>query len=502
MRSAPRDATRAMLWLIALSALLRLALAGLLGLSVDESYSVAISRQLALSYFDHPPLHVWLVGLWARLLGSEQPLLLRLPDIVMFAASTWLMYRLTASVWGEHAGLWAALALNLAPLFTLNAAGGILPDGPLALFALLAVKCFTLAIRAPQSSARALAWWLAAGGAAGLALLSKYTAIFLPLSFGLYLLSCRRVLLTTAGPWLAALLVVVLFAPVLLWNHAHHWASFAFQGGRALPKGLRLAGAAVEVAGQLLYLLPWIALALVYALARALRRGPHDEAAWLFACLAAPALAAFALIGLWAPVLPHWPASGWLFGLPLLGRWLAAVEARRPRTVRRSAGATTGFLLVGVALFATQAATGWIERFAPGFARHDPTLDLLDWRDMRAAVDALRRRRPGLFVATVSWIDAGKADYAFGGDIPVLCACADPRQFAYRYDLHAFAGADALIVVAAGRPDWLQRAAPYFRRIVPGPDWVLTRAGRPALTLHTADGFGFRAGELGSRGRG
>jgi len=491
-----------MLWLIALSALLRLALAGLLGLSVDESYSVAISRQLALSYFDHPPLHLWLVGLWARLLGSEQPLLLRLPDIVMFAASTWLMYRLTASVWGEKAGLWAALALNLAPLFTLNAAGGILPDGPLTLFALLAVQCFILAIGAPQSSARALAWWLAAGAAAGLALLSKYTAIFVPLSLGLYLLSCRRALLATAGPWLAALLAVVLFAPVLLWNHAHHWASFAFQGARALPKGLRLAGAAVEVAGQLLYLLPWIALALVHALARALRCGPHDEAAWLFACLAAPALATFALIGLWAPVLPHWPAIGWLFTCPLLGRELTALAEKPPRLLQGSATATAAFLLCLIAVFTSQAATGWIEHLAPAFAAHDPTLDLLDWRDMRPPVDALRRRRPGRFVATVSWIDAGKADYALGGDIPVLCACADPRQFAYQYDSHAFVGADALIVVAAGRPDWLQRAAPYFRRIVPGPDWVLTRAGRPALTLHTADGFGFRAGELGSRGRG
>src|SRR5256885_7497864 len=70
----PFDANtaRAVLLLVVLTALLRVGLAGLIGLSVDESYTVAISRQLALSYFDHPPLHVWLVGTWERLIGSEQ----------------------------------------------------------------------------------------------------------------------------------------------------------------------------------------------------------------------------------------------------------------------------------------------------------------------------------------------------------------------------------------------------------------------------------------------
>src|SRR6266496_3007757 len=69
--------------------------------------------------------------------GADQPLLLRLPDIAMFAGSTWLMYWLTASVYGYRAGLWAALVLNLVPVFTLNTAGAILPDGPLVLFCLL-----------------------------------------------------------------------------------------------------------------------------------------------------------------------------------------------------------------------------------------------------------------------------------------------------------------------------------------------------------------------------
>jgi 4-amino-4-deoxy-L-arabinose transferase-like glycosyltransferase len=490
-RAAPREAARAVLALMVLSALLRLALAAGLGLSVDESYTVAISRELALSYFDHPPLHVWLVGTWARLLGSEQPLLLRLPDIAMFAASTWLLYRLTACAYGERAGLLAALALNLAPVFTLNTAAGIVPDGPLVLFALLAAYLFQRALEDGQSRAQ---WWLlGAGAAAGLALLSKYLAVFPILGFALYIASRRPRWLAQPAPWLAGLLIVALFTPVLVWNQAHGWASFAFQGGRALPASFSATRALAVFAGQLLYLLPWTGVALLWELARAVRRGPTDEQAWLFACLAAGPIVAFSLAALWTKVLPHWPAIGWLFAFPLLGARLAGLAQARPRLLRGITIASSAALLGVLALLAFQTSTGRLARLFPVLTRHDPTVDLLDWRELETRVAQEQLRRRGLVIATVSWIDAGKADYVLHGALPVLCLSEDARQFAFMNDPRDFDGRDALIVADAGRSDWLALAAPYFRQIAPQADVVIARAGQVALTLHTAYGYGLKA---------
>jgi 4-amino-4-deoxy-L-arabinose transferase-like glycosyltransferase len=491
----PGDTARRVLLIVALTGILRLALAGVIGLSVDESYTVAISRQLELSYFDHPPLHVWLVGMWRRLVGDEQALLLRLPDIVMFAASTWLMYELTASVYGYRAGLWAALTFNLAPVFTLNTAIGILPDGSLVLFCLLAVWCFSRAVLAPETQRNGLWWMLSTGTAAGLALLSKYTAVFTALSLGMYLLGCRRRFLATPGPWLAAILLVVLFTPALLWNYTHEWASFVFQGSRALPSDFSLQRAMLDLAGQLLYLLPWIAVGLLFALARAVRRGPPDEAGWLFACLAVPPIVVFSLAGLWTKVLPHWPVVGWLFTFPLLGQLLAGFEQTRSRVAREIATATAGFLICVVLVTASQAATGWMERLVPALANNDPTLDFLDWHDLRSTVAQLDLRRKGMIVATVSWIDAGKADYALGGTIPVICVSADARQFAYLHHPYSLSGRNALIVAAAGRPDWLRLVGSHFERIELLPDIQLTRAGEPALTLRAAYGYDFQIGD-------
>jgi len=488
----PPDATRALLRLILASALLRVAFAAVVGLSVDESYTVAISRHFAWSYFDHPPLHVWLVGAWARLTGSEQPLLMRLPDVVMFAASTGILYRLTAAVYGERAGLWAAVAFNLTPVFTLNTAGGVLPDGPLVLFALLAAWSFARAVLAPASDPRGRTWMLASGAWQGLALLSKYTAVFPLLACCAYLPSCRPRWLREPVTWVAALIAVAIFTPVVAWNRAHGWASFAFQGARALPDGFSAARAALDFAGQLLYLFPWVAAVLLWALLQALRRGPPDAAGWLFATLAAPAIAAFTVIGFWATVLPHWPAIGWLFTLPLAGPLLAAIERQQPRLLHGITLATALLLLGIISLLALQTATGALGRLVPALTAHDPTLDLLDWRALADAAARLQLRRRGMVIATVSWIDAGKSDYALGGSIPVLCLSDDPRQFGLMHDEHALAGRDALIVADSGRANWLALAAPYFRKIEPAEDVVVTRAGRPALTLHTAYGRGLK----------
>src|SRR5208282_651481 len=126
------DATKAVIGLIAAGSLIRIALAGAVGFGIDESYAVANARYFAWSYVDYPPLHAWLVGAWSWIWGSEAPIVLRLPFIALFAGSTWMMFRLTALLFDDAAGFWAALLFNLAPVFTLAHASWVLPDGPLA----------------------------------------------------------------------------------------------------------------------------------------------------------------------------------------------------------------------------------------------------------------------------------------------------------------------------------------------------------------------------------
>src|ERR1700757_1569710 len=90
---------------------IRLWFAAALGLGIDESYMIAAGRKLQLSYFDHPPLAWWLAWGAAHLTGSESEVIVRLPFIALFALTTLLMYRLTSTLFGAAAGLWAAVVL-------------------------------------------------------------------------------------------------------------------------------------------------------------------------------------------------------------------------------------------------------------------------------------------------------------------------------------------------------------------------------------------------------
>lgn len=511
LRTRKNSSARAVLSIIIVASVARVVLAACVGLSVDESYTVAISRHLALSYFDHPPLHIWLVGMWASLIGREDAVLVRMPFIVLFAGTTWLMYRLTASAFGERAGFWAVLTLNLTPLFTVGNASWVLPDGPLVFFSLLAVLLFTQAtaaccygspaesmsdrVPAPMSSRRTqLIRWLGAGCAAGLALLSKYLAIFPFLGLGLFLLtSPHRRVLATPAPWLALILAAMLSTPVIAWNAVHGWVSFSFQGSRALPHQIHVGRFGLDLAGQFAYLLPWTALALIYALARSIRSAPTGGARWLFACLSIGPLLFFGLAGLWTTVLPHWPALGWIFSFPLLGNEFARAEESRALRLRRFTSLTAGALLVLLTLTVSQAMTGWMYHVIPGFPADDPTTDVLDWSKVRTTLESRHLIAPGMAVATVSWVDAAKVDYALGGEVPVLCLSHDPRGFAFLTDRRVFEGRDALIVANARRTDWRRLVEPYFQTVETIGDLQLTRAGQPAVTLKIARGVGLKA---------
>ena len=160
--------------LIVTTFLARLVLAAALGLGIDESYMVAAGRSLQPSYFDHPPIAWWMAWAAAHLTGSEIPFVVRLPFIAMFAGTTFLMYRLTSALFSREAGLWAAVVLNLAPVFGISSASWVLPDGPLLAALLGAAICLVAGLRSYGRAA--WGWWLGSGICAGLALSSKYSA--------------------------------------------------------------------------------------------------------------------------------------------------------------------------------------------------------------------------------------------------------------------------------------------------------------------------------------
>src|ERR1700739_432527 len=125
-----RSPERMVIRIVLAFSVFRLALSATLGLGVDECYDIGVAHDLELSYFDHPPLSYWIAHLFMPLFGDGRAL--RVPFVILFTGTTWLLYLLTRHLFGAAAGVWAVLALNLSAFFML-AGSWILPDGPLLL---------------------------------------------------------------------------------------------------------------------------------------------------------------------------------------------------------------------------------------------------------------------------------------------------------------------------------------------------------------------------------
>jgi hypothetical protein len=347
----------------------------------------------------------------------------------------------------------------------------------------------------PEGPGSAWAKWGLVGLWLGLGLLSKYHAVFLVLGTLLYLLTkpSQRRMAIWAGPYLAVLTAGLLFLPVLIWNHDHGWVSFAFQGSRGAPGGFHPEHLAANIAGQAVWILPWIWLPLVWLfikvhLAGLGQNGPdrRQERRLFLWFLAAGPIVLFSLVTLWGGQgLFHWQAPGYLFLFPLLGEAAAAASRRRDRRISGwLKGSVLAFLLL-VVLLGSQTATGWMGNSFPGlFAAGDPTLEALDWRGIapQLAERGLLDSRAG-FVVSGHWIDAGKIDYALGGRMPVLCLSDSPHHFAFRAAAGGFKDQDALII---GRKQTIGDGAayaPYFAAITPLGTLPVQRHGRTEFEL-------------------
>jgi hypothetical protein len=481
--------TRRALWgLIAVSGLLRLALASSLGLGNDEAYHYLFTVHPDWSYYDHPPMVAVVETVGMALMGGRASELgLRLGFIALFAGSTWLMARLTTRSYGPRAGWFAALGLNLTAYHSFAAGMFALPDGPLLFFWLLTLDRLAVALESPEK----LAPWLWVGLAWGGGLLSKYHAIFLPLGTLLYLAlePSARPWLRRPGPYLAVVVGLIVFGPVLAWNAEHGWVSFVFQGGRAVGtlafRPDTLLGALL---GQAAYLFPWIWWPLVVILIGRGRRllGDLGASDRFLLCQAIVPLAVFTMVACTRSVLPHWTLVGFLSLFPLLGRSWELRAASRPR-FSRWLGLLGGGMLLAIGLGLLQIHWGLVQeggRGRLGLLRvsRDPTVDLYGWDQV---ADELKRRglleRPGTFLFTSSWYHSGQLAFAIrGSTTPVLCYNSwDARSFAFWSRSSDWIGDDGILVSLnhhAAEPHCFDR---WFRRIEPIGDFAIVRAGAP-----------------------
>src|SRR3954463_10980767 len=215
--------------IIAAMTLLRTVYASAIELRTDEAYYWTWSQETALSFLDHPPGIAWLIRFGTAIFG-DTPLGVRFGGIVAMLVTQLLLADIVRRVTHDVRAVVLAILMPEAALYYGLLMAKVAPDVALIPFA---VAMMWSLVRLEESGEPR--WWLAAGVFAGLALLSKFTAIMLLPAVAAFMLvpKWRRRWLLSPYPWAALLIALVLFAPVLIWNAGHDWASFRFQFVRA-----------------------------------------------------------------------------------------------------------------------------------------------------------------------------------------------------------------------------------------------------------------------------
>ena len=309
-------------WLLIISALVRGFLAAFIEFGNDEVYYWTYAMYPDWSHFDHPGMVGWVMQILSLNLLFTSEFALRLSSIIFMTIDTYIIYKLGCLVKNKLAGFYAAL-LYTASLYCFIITGVfIMPDTPLMMFTLLAIWCFLKYFMASSGDKACLVPTgniLLGGLFAGLALLSKYSAIFIWVGVGLYILIFDRKQLKNKYLYLSALISVVCMLPVLIWNLQNDFISFTFHGDRVSFFGkLQPLDFIAEIAGELGYNNPINYVLIIIALVAFFkdRKYLDETSGRLLLCFALPFIGLFWFFSLMRETLPHWSAPA--FSLLLL----------------------------------------------------------------------------------------------------------------------------------------------------------------------------------------
>ena len=384
---ASSDWRRGAIGVVALAVVLRLIYAGRVELMPEEAYYWNYARHLDIGYLDHPPMVGWLIAAGTAVLGDGE-FAVRMGALCCGAVASIFSYRLTREMFDEPTALVAVVLAQTLPFFFM--AGFLMtPDAPLTAAWSAALYFIYRALIKDQ----ARAWW-GAGVCLGLGLLSKYTIVLLGFSTLLFMSidprsrhSFKRV-----EPYAAALLAVMIFSPVIVWNANNDFASFAFQTSRRLAD--RPQFALFKFLGSVLALLtPTGAVAAVWALRRTgavasgagANEAEHRRRLRFVQVIVLTPLSVFALFSLRHEVKLDWTGAPLIAALPVLAAGIVHPLHRMGRAIAKAWIPTVIIvvLLYGAGLYYLTLGISGV-----GYGRHAELVPV-GWRELGRDVGAI-----------------------------------------------------------------------------------------------------------------
>jgi 4-amino-4-deoxy-L-arabinose transferase-like glycosyltransferase len=338
-----------------------------LGLDVEEAQYWQWSTMPDLGYFTKPPMIAWLIGLGTAIFG-ETDFGVRALAPVMQAISTVLVMRIAATTYSPQAGWIAAILWMTIPA---SALGGFImsTDSPMITFMLAGLAILAPWARAQKISIPATGL---AGLFAGLAMMSKYAAIYLPLGLILWWIweGRRHHLITWRHAAVFLLGAVVSLMPNIVWNLKN-----GFVTARHLSHNANLDEPQYSLFGSLEFIFSQLGIVgpVVFVMAVVImifkRQDPHARF-WI--ALFIPAITIITIQAFFSDANANWAVASWPAALVLTAGYCAEHWRRLRLPYLVGIGVNASFAVVFI--FSTIAGS-----FGPLTPPSDPLRKLKAW---------------------------------------------------------------------------------------------------------------------------
>lgn len=373
---------RPLLLLLLVTTAFRFFYINLIELTPDEAYYWDLSRRLQLSYFDHPPMQMYLISFFTKVFGNTE-FAVRLPSVIISSILTVVVFLLGKELFDERVGFYSAFLANITLIYSV---GGVLStiDTPFALFWVSALYFGVKALKTGDGK-----WWYMKDVALGLGMLSKYVMVLFIPAFLIFILLSKdhRHWLKRKEPYVGSLIAILIFLPVILWNAQNDWISFKFQLAHGLQikkKKTGLPSLMEYIGSQAAVLSPLLFLALIWATVRGVIVW-LKERDWRYLFLVIASAFVFLFFGyssLRAKVEGNWPMSAYFAAIISLASLYSQSTYQRKKVF---AAVVAGTALSFTIFAHIQGVTPVI------FIKKDPTDQLHGWSQFGKEVgDTLR----------------------------------------------------------------------------------------------------------------
>jgi len=401
---------------------------------------------------------------------------------------TLVVYLTAKTLFDARAGFYSAVLLNSILVFFVGSMIAT-PDTPMMFFWGLSLLFFSKLILTQERK-----WWYLLGISTGLALLSKYTAVFIIISVFLFLIFSKenRRWLLSKEPYLALVLAMMVFSPVIIWNAQNHWASFLFQSSRRAGElgSFSASNFFGYLGAQIGVVSPLLLGGLIYAMFKSGILGFREKNQRFLLCFSW----SFPLVGFFTLLATHyWVKMNWITAayLPASMAAVALYFALLAKGRRRIKTLGMWSLIVSL-IFVLIALILPVVKSIPVSSSLDT---VSGWKQLAQRVEKEKAGMPeGTVVIGYEYKVASEiAFYASMETYSNNFVGQNGLQYDYWSDPNDFVGEDAVFVYdQRNRYKAPERLKEFFDSVVESDPLEIYRAGRRLTTFHLFRCYGYK----------